>query len=125
MVRHEPRPQHRPEAEPGPSKTPHLHVRTVEGPLSEAVTITGNAKALLQLRVQIDRALGDEDSHSFEEGVYEDVNGIPFEVAVKRARSREEMREPVPRPERTAERLPWGERARDIAEEGDAGGSAE
>ena len=27
------------------------------------------------------------------------------------------MREPVPRPERTAERLPWGEKARDAAEE--------
>jgi hypothetical protein len=48
------------------------------------------------------------------------VNGIPFEVAVKRARSREEMRESAPRPGRTAERLPWAEKARGEAKEGSA-----
>jgi hypothetical protein len=93
-------------SEAEPAKTPHLHVRTVEGLLGEAVAITGSAKALLQLRAQIDRALRNEDSHPFEEGVYQDVNGIPFEVAFKRAKSKAEMREPAPRPERTAERLP-------------------
>ena len=39
-----------------PAKTPHLHVRTVDGLLGEAIAITGNAEALLQLRAQIDRA---------------------------------------------------------------------
>ena len=74
--------------------------------LDKAIAITGNATAPLRLRAQIDRALRDETSHPFEEGVYQDVNGSPFEVAVKRAGSREEMREPTPKPERTAERLP-------------------
>jgi hypothetical protein len=111
-----------PEPEIRASRTPYLHVRTVEGLLfEEAIAITGNAKALLQLRAQIDRALGNETFHPFEEGVYRDVNGAPFEVAVKRARRREEMREPVPKPERTAEGLPWGEKARDAAEEGRGG----
>jgi hypothetical protein len=103
-----------------PAKTPHLQVRTVEGLLGEAIAITGKAKALLELRAQIDRALGEETWRPFEEGVYQDVNGIPFEVAINRARSREEMREPGPRPERTAERLPWVEVAKSEAEEGSA-----
>ena len=107
MNEREPRPPRRPESEP--AKTPHLHVRSVEGLLGEAIAITGNAKALLKLRTQIDRSLRDEGSHPFEEGAYQDVNGTPFEVVVKRARRKDEMREPVPRPERTAERLPWAE----------------
>lgn len=42
-----------------PSETPYLHIRETEGALfPSAVEITGNAKALLQLREQIDRALG-------------------------------------------------------------------
>jgi len=89
--------------------------------LDEAVTITGNAKALLKLRAQIDRALRGENSYPSEESVYQDVNGIPFEVAVKKARSRREMRERVPKPERTAERLQWEEKARETAEEGTGG----
>jgi hypothetical protein len=44
------------------------------------------------------------------------VDGIPFEVAVKRARSRKEMREPALRPGKTAERLPWAEKTRGGAE---------
>ena len=45
-----------------PSKTPHLHVRSVDGFLfPEAIAITGNAKGLLQLRRQIDRALAAPD----------------------------------------------------------------
>jgi hypothetical protein len=101
-----------------PAKTLHLHVRTVEGLLGEAIAITGSARALLKLRDQIDRALKDEDSYyPLDEGTYQDVNGIPFEVAVKRARSREEMREPVPKPERTAEKIPGAEKARGEAEE--------
>lgn len=92
-----------------PSKIPHLHVRSVDGSLFElAVAITGNATALLQLRRQIDRALTNPDAeYPFEEALYHDVYGQPFEVAVKLARSPEEMREPVPRPEKTPERLPW------------------
>ena len=95
-----------------PSRTPHLHVRTVDGFLSPvAVAVTGNARALLQLRRQIDRALTNPDAaFPFEEAVYHDVHGEPFEVAVKRAKSREEMEEPVPRPEKTPEKLPWLER---------------
>jgi transcriptional regulator with XRE-family HTH domain len=84
----------RSEAETNPAKTPHLHIRTVEGLLlGEAVAITGGAKALLQLRAQIDRALKDETSHPFEEAVYRDVHGVAFEVAVKWARSEEELAE--------------------------------
>ena len=91
-----------------PSKTSHLHVRSVDGFLfPEAIAITGNAKALLRLRRQIDRALADRgEKVSIEEEIYNDVRGQPFEVAVKRARSPEEMQEPVPKPERTPERLP-------------------
>jgi hypothetical protein len=107
MTGREPRPQRRPET--GPPKSPHLHVRTVDGLLGEAIAITGSAKALLQLRAQIDRALQNETSHPFEEDVYQDIGGIEFEVTVKRAKSWEEMEEPVPRPERTAERLPRSE----------------
>jgi hypothetical protein len=94
-----------------PSRTPHLHVRSVEGFLfPEAVAITGNRKALLQLRRQIDRALKDETSWPFDEALYRDVYGEEYEVAVKLARSRGEMEEPVPKPEKTPERLPWTER---------------
>jgi hypothetical protein len=58
---------HRPEDETKPAKIPHLHVRTVEGLLfEEAIAITGNARALLQLRDQIDRALRNETSHPFD-----------------------------------------------------------
>ena len=106
-----------------PATTPHLLVRSVEGLLGEAVAITGKASALLQLRAQIDQALGDETWHPFEEDVYQDVNGIPLEVAIKRAKSRAEMREPVPKPERTAERIPWAEKAK--AEEGSVEGGKE
>jgi hypothetical protein len=86
----DPRPQRPSRAEKKPSKTSHLHVRTVEGLLfEEAIAITGNARALLQLRDRIDRTLGNETSHPFEEAVYRDVNGKEFEVAVKKATSRE------------------------------------
>ena len=105
-----------------PSKTPHLHVRSVDGFLfPEAIAVTGNAAALLKLRRQIDRALKGDDSYPFEEAVYHDVYGEPFEVAVKLARSPQEMREPVPKPEKTPERLPWAELAK-RSEEGRAEG---
>jgi hypothetical protein len=62
----------------------------------------------------------------FEEGVYRDASGIEFEAVVKRARSKEQMDEPLPKPAtaRTAESLPWVERDTDAAEEdakGDGG----
>lgn len=73
--------------------------------------LPGNRTALLQLKRQIDRALEGEDSYPFEEEIYRDVRGEPFEVAVKLARRRSEMEEPVPRPGKTPEKLPWAERA--------------
>jgi hypothetical protein len=101
-----------------PSKTPNLHIRSVDGLLfPEAIAITGNAKALLQLRAQIERALRGEESYPFSEAVYQDINGIPFEVAVKWAKSKEEMWEPIPKPEKTAEKLPWVEIAKRTPEE--------
>lgn len=57
------------------SRTLHLHIRSVDGFLGEAIAIT-------------------------------------FEVAVKRAKSKEEMMEPVQQPEKTSEKLPWAEIAR-------------
>lgn len=99
------------------SRIPHLHVRSVGGFLfTEVVAITGNRKALLQLRRQIDRALKDETSWPFDEALYRDAYGEEYEVAVKLARSREQMREPVPRPEKTPEVLPWAARALRSAE---------
>jgi len=105
------------EKTPRPAKTPHLHVRTVEGLLGETIAITGSAKALLKLRTQIDRALRDETSYPFEEGVYRAVDGTEFEVAVKRVKCKGEMEEPVPKPEWTAEKLPWSEIAKVKTEE--------
>jgi hypothetical protein len=103
------RPKH---FEAEPAKTPHLHVRPVKGLLfGDAIAITGNATALLQLRVQVDRTLRNETAYPFEEGIYHDANGSRFEVAVKRARIKKEMSEPTPKPEKTAEDLPWTKRA--------------
>ena len=116
----EPEPSRRSEAHTGPARTPYLHVRSVEGLLGGAIAITGNAKALLKLRAQIDRALGEQTWRPFEEGVYLDLNGVEFEVAIKKARSKQEMREPVSKPERTAERIPWAEKTKGEAEEGRA-----
>lgn len=98
-------------AEPG--KKPYLHVRSVDGLLFDlAVALTGNRRALLRLRTQIDRALADEGSVPFEEEIYHDVHGEPFEVAIKLAKRRSGMEEPVPRPEKTPEALPWAKLAR-------------
>jgi hypothetical protein len=105
-------------SEAEPAKTPHLHIRTVEGSLlDEAVAITGNAKAFLQLRAQINRAFRNETAYPFEEGVYHDANGSPFEVAIKRARSKKEIGEPTSKPEKTAEQPPWAEIAGEDAAE--------
>jgi hypothetical protein len=75
-----------------PSETPYLHVQQTEGSLFPyAVEVTGNAKALLQLRQQIDRALKDQ-AYPLDDATYRDVYEEEYEVVVKRARSREEMR---------------------------------
>ena len=102
-----------------PSRTPHLHVRSVDGFLfGQAVVVTGNATALLRLRAQIDRVLTNPDaSFPYEEAIYHDVYDERFEVVVKLARRRQEMEEPVPGPEKTPEKLPWAELARGSGEQ--------
>jgi hypothetical protein len=82
-----------------PPKKPHLHIGSVDGLLfPETIAITGNATALLQLRDQIERALAGEEAYALEEDVYQDVNGVPFEVAVKWAKGKEEMEGPYRSP---------------------------
>lgn len=96
-----------------PSETPYLHVRQTKGSLFPfAVEVTGNAKALLQLRQQIDRALKDVAEYPLDDATYCDVYEEEYEAVVKRAKSREEMETPRPKPEKTEEGLPWAERAR-------------
>ena len=76
-----------------PPKTSYLHVREAEAILFPfAIEIIGNAKALLQLRKQIDRALEGIDGFPFDETIYRELDGDEYEVVVRRARSREEMR---------------------------------
>lgn len=87
-----------------------------------ALAATGNRAALLQLRRQIDRALTNPNAeYPFEEAVYYDVYGQPFEVALKLARRRGEMGEPGPGPDKTAEAIPWANTARRSAEKRDPG----
>lgn len=97
---------------------PYLHVRLVDGLLTDqALAVTGNRAALLKLREQIDRVLEERnDWYPFDDELYRDVYEEQFQVVVKRASRREEMREPVPKPEKTAEELPWAELARRTAE---------
>ncbi len=85
-----------------PSKTPYLRFGEVERPImGPAVEIVGNAKALLQLRRQIERALKDEDRYPLDDAIYRDEHEEEYQVVVRRAKSREEMRPPVPRVEKT------------------------
>ena len=97
-----------------PSKTPYLRFGETERPImGPAVEIVGNARALLQLRRQIDRALKDQESYPLDEALYRDNFEDEYEVVVRRARSRAEMEPPKPpRPEEAPERLPWAEVAR-------------
>lgn len=91
-----------------PAKTSYLHVREAEAVLfPHAIEITGNAKALLQLRKQIDRALESIDEFPFDETIYRELDGDEYEVVVRR-----EMRPLVPRVEEAPERTPWAEKAR-------------
>ena len=63
-----------------PSETPYLHVREMEGMLFPfAIEIRGNARALLQLRKQIDRALGGIDTFPFDDTLYRELDGEEFE----------------------------------------------
>ncbi len=65
-------------------------------------------------------ALAGRDEYPFEEAAYRDAREGDFEVAVKLAGSRSEMEEEarLPKPEKTAEALPWAEAARaSLAEE--------
>jgi hypothetical protein len=97
-----------------PPKTPYLRFGEVETPImGPAVEIVGNAKGLLQLRKQIDRALKDQDAYPLDDALYRDNFEDEYGVAVRKARSRVEM-EPskLPRPEEASERPPWAEVAR-------------
>jgi hypothetical protein len=94
-----------------PSKTPYLRFGETERPImGPALEIVGNAKALLQLRRQIDRALKDEE-YPLDDAIYRDEDGEEYQVVVRRAKSREEMRPPVPRVEEVPEKVPWAELA--------------
>jgi hypothetical protein len=102
-----------------PSETPYLRFGETKRPImGPAVEIVGNAKALLQLRRQIDRALKDENRYRLDEAIYRDEYEQEHQVVVRRARSREEMRPPVPRVQEAPEKVPWAEVARRKQEEG-------
>ena len=95
-----------------PSKTPYLRFGEAERPImGPAVEIVGNVGALLQLRRQIDRALKDEERYPLDEAIYRDEHEEWYQIVVRRAKSREEMRPPVPRVEKAPQTLPWAERA--------------
>ena len=97
-----------------PPKIAYLRFGEAEIPImGPAVEIVGNARALLQLRRQIDPALKDRDSYPLDDAIYRDNNGHEYEVVVRWARSREEMEPPVPKPQKAPERLPWAAVARD------------
>ena len=82
-----------------PPKTPYLRFGEVERPImGPAVDIVGNAKGLLQLRRQIDRALRDVNRYPLDEALYRDEDEQEHQVVVRRAKSREEIRPPTPKP---------------------------
>jgi hypothetical protein len=74
--------------------------------MGHAVEIVGNAKALLQLRRQIDRALKDDESvYPLDEALYRDNYEEEYGVVVRKAKSRAEMEPPAqPKPEKTSEK---------------------
>jgi hypothetical protein len=82
-----------------PSQPPYLRFGETERPImGPAVEIVGNAKALLQLRRQIDRALKDVDHYPLDDdSLYRDEYEEEYEVVVRRARGREEMRRDLDR----------------------------
>ena len=93
-----------------PSKTSYLRFGEVERPImGPAVEIVGNAKGLLQLRKQIDRALQDVDRYPLDDGIYRDEHEDEYQIVVRRAKSREEMRPPARRVEKAPEMVPWAE----------------
>ena len=95
-----------------PSKTPYLRFGETERPImGPAVEIVGNARGLLQLRAQLDKALKDIDCYPLDDGIYRDEHEEEYQVVVRRAKSRKEMRPSVPRVEKAPERVPWAELA--------------
>ena len=108
-----------------PSQTAYLRFGGTERPImGPAVEIIGNARALLQLRRQIDRALKDIDRYPLDDTLYRDEDREENQVLVRRARSREEMRPPVPRIKETPDKVPWAEAARrqeEMRKESEAG----
>ncbi len=95
-----------------PPNTPYLRFDEFERPImGPAVEIVGNAKGLLSLRRQIDRALKDEDRYPLDDAIYRDEHEEEYQVIVRWARSHEEMRPPLPRVEKVPKRAPWAERA--------------
>jgi len=94
-----------------PNKISYLRFGEAESPIMDpTVEIVGNARALLQLRRQIDRALKEVDLYPLDDAIYRDAYEEEYQVVVRRARSREEMKPPVPRMEKAPERVPWAER---------------
>ena len=95
------------------SKIPYLRFGEAELPIvGPAVEIIGNARALLQLRRQVDRALRDDNSwRPLDEGIYHDEDGEEYQVVVRRAKSRKEMRPAVSTVEKAPEGAPWAELA--------------
>jgi hypothetical protein len=80
--------------------------------MGSAVEIVGNARALLQLRAQIDRALKYEDRYDLEDANYRGDHEQEHQVVVGKARSREEMRPPLPpKVEKAPKKTPWAELA--------------
>jgi hypothetical protein len=70
-----------------PSETPYLRFGETDRPImGPAVEIVGNAKALLQLRRQIDRALKDTDRYPLDEASYRDEDEQEYQVVVRRER---------------------------------------
>ncbi|MGH3146620.1 MAG: hypothetical protein ACRDTR_12545, partial [Rubrobacter sp.] len=82
-------------------------------------SITGNTKALVQLRKQIDRALEDAEGYPLDDATYRELGGDEYEVLVTRARSREEMEKPRTSEEasESSEQLPWAQSARRTREQ--------
>ena len=71
-----------------PSRTSYLRFGEAERPImGPAVEIVGNARGLLQLRRQIDRALKDIDRYPLVEAIYRDEDEGEYEVLVRRAKS--------------------------------------
>ncbi|MGH3145567.1 MAG: hypothetical protein ACRDTR_07155, partial [Rubrobacter sp.] len=64
---------------PSSGAIPYLHVRQTEGSLlPSGLSITGNTKALVQLRKQIDRALEDAEGYPLDDATYRELGGDEY-----------------------------------------------